>query len=199
MIEETKNIEKIQQEKYERIKTNISLMKPVVKNNSSKVLRKIDGVWQSVEIKVVNPKTESKNIKVDEPRLVSVQEKATPSNNIKYQYYYSKKFKRNDNKNHGGVIIVATKYDKEYNLIRYGVSFCSPKDVYDKRFGKDLALKRLNEATTCQALYNIIEMRYNTISFQIITDVMNNISVPNWSYEIIGENIKKYVSEVGNC
>lgn len=44
-------------------------------------------------------------------------------------------------------VTVASVYDTDTNRMTFGVAVCSPKDVFEKKIGREIALKRAEEST----------------------------------------------------
>ena len=121
---------------------------------------------------------------------------------VKYKVFFGegdRKFRFSTDANgeiydHGGVIVVASFVD-ECKRIQYAASFCSPRDYFDKNFGRESALKRLIGTDNTDELYfsviwDMYKKKNRWITFQILTDMLNKMETPSWAKKVVAANIK---------
>lgn len=106
---------------------------------------------------------------------------------IKYTYYGD----RGNIKNHGGVITIASIILKECNMLNYGFSFCSPKDIYNKEIGKQIAYDNL------VGNYKIISFRdkvtHHNIGSIILAHVLALNKYPSWARELVESKLVNHI------
>jgi len=109
-----------------------------------------------------------------------------------YLYLYLNDTKKNDNINkqfkfsyygdtqyasrHNGIITIVTTI--KGNEILYGVAFCSPKDRYSKKKGKEIAIKYMYENNRRIPLG---EKKHDDINFRVASDILINNLYPSWA------------------
>ncbi len=88
---------------------------------------------------------------------------------------------------HHGIITLA--YMIDHDVLHYGVSFCSPKDRYNKATGKKQAYTRLmDHGIVC----GIVDKRtHHHLRAKILCDMYVNGNYPEWAEKIIGDEIKR--------
>jgi hypothetical protein len=76
----------------------------------------------------------------------------------------------------GATVAYEISGDRESNQrhIQYGVAFCSPKDGFNKSFGRKLAENRLNCDRTCRTLDITLDSQ-SDISIQIISSIREDL------------------------
>ena len=94
-------------------------------------------------------------------------------------------------KDHKGIITIATLVDDDDNTVSFGVSYCSPSDVYDKMKGKQMAFYRM-----CADPYtvNFTNKTHKEIMVRILCSLIAENSYPSWAKAIITENIAWNIS-----
>ena len=112
---------------------------------------------------------------------------------VKYQYLFAEEDGRFYCKNHHGVITIATVLKNDGGM-EYALSFCSPEDVYDKPMGKDISLNRLLDKP--YRIRHIHTIKHRHISFQIFTDMINNVNLPSWAGQVLEFNLNKLLKNV---
>lgn len=89
---------------------------------------------------------------------------------------------------HEGIITIATYYTRKTNKAAYGVSFCSPKDVYHKEKGRILAVDRMNTINS-NNIVTPLSKNYSGINGAILVDILAKRKYPSWAKETIMLNI----------
>ena len=110
---------------------------------------------------------------------------------IKYQHirpYYAQKGK-GDNKN--GVITIAYNIRMNDNgfplVLEFAVSFCSPRDTFSKKIGREFAYNRLMAEN--QNFYRSIplypnrKLKHHEISDLIVANIFDTMELPRWALE----------------
>ena len=85
---------------------------------------------------------------------------------------------------HNGIITVAYKLDKENNKLIMGMSFCSPKDRFNKKLGRTIAngrMKKVPIVIDCNKDDKIIDLIMNTLKKAILV-------LPKWCRKLIKES-----------
>lgn len=75
---------------------------------------------------------------------------------------------------HNGMITLATYKDDDQ--IKYGVSFCSPKDRFNKKRGRLIAFNRLKQ---CTETLKLEELNHKSIVAEILNDILDDRNYPN--------------------
>lgn len=103
-------------------------------------------------------------------------------------------------KNHSGIIVIATltkpvKTKKKIGFeIRYGAAFCSPDDTYDKKFGRELAKKRLQNDRLARTVF-VTKKKFYRISQAIYADILASGTFPHWARLVVFKSLKKAMVE----
>lgn len=93
--------------------------------------------------------------------------------------------------NKGGITIVSRLFKDENNnpvTLAYGVSFASPKEQFNRKFGVQLALDRLiHKDTIYSSRMRFVNTRYDNdiILMSIISDILRNMKYPKHAKEIL--------------
>ena len=93
--------------------------------------------------------------------------------NIKYRYYGDRSKSR-----HNGIITAAYIYDKKNNKIRIGLAFCSPKDKFNKRIGREIAKGRL-ERNKHITVYNVKNKPSKEVD-SVVKSIVTYVIGPSW-------------------
>ena len=96
----------------------------------------------------------------------------------------------NHDNNHQGVITLATYRDG--SNIQYGVSYCSPNDNFNKKFGRTIALGRLKTVPCSIDVIGDITHRY--IISNILEDILCTKDYPDWADDKIKDILDWYYS-----
>jgi hypothetical protein len=149
-------------------------------------IAKIFGIATDDIDKFVN---ESVFVVPSKPKKVVKKDKVHFDPNIKFSYYGDV----SDCKNHGGIITIASIVDDENKTVIYGVSYCSPKDTYDKILGKLIAVDDLNAYRNTVTLRG---KRHNLINGRIMCDIIANADAPSWAEPIIVDSMIDHLDHV---
>jgi hypothetical protein len=103
---------------------------------------------------------------------------ARPDQNLRYSYYgYT-----HDRVGHGGCLTIASLVNDAEGVIHYGCAYCSPKDMYDKVTGKEIAMHRLIDDMNTVVM---VRKKHHDINARIFSDIMANGSYPSWAEHLI--------------
>ena len=123
------------------------------------------------------------NCKCDTPKEVN-----NEFEKIKFTYLGNRK----NAKDHSGIIIIASTVNEKDCTIDYGVSYCSPKDTYDKQKGRRMAFDRVHDN------YVVVRRKNHTHILQhILADIISQNEYPEWAEYLIVNNLV-YISDHGN-
>jgi len=94
---------------------------------------------------------------------------------------------------HGGVVTIASCIDTDNRVVFYGLSFCSPKDKYNKMTGKEIAYTDLME--------NMFSVAYTTkkhyaVNSAILADIYARKGYPSWAKNIIVYELSNAIRKV---
>ncbi len=92
------------------------------------------------------------------------------------------------NKNEFGAITIASNLDIDNNKLEYAVAFCSPKDEFTKKIGRELAISRL-ESKDVQ-FYRILPVanrpqKYHNLRLYILGDILANMKYPYYIQSLL--------------
>jgi len=148
----------------------------------------IDGIFSDLTggntetaIPVVNDKQHTGNVKT---------KKETYSENIRFSYYGCV----GQCTKHNGVFVIASNVDVELGVVFYGISYCSPKDVYDKHIGKSLAMADLDDLKNVE----LAGKKHHEINARIFSDIIANNDAPSWAVGMISRELINHLSEAFN-
>ncbi len=122
----------------------------------------------------------------------------------KFQYFFSDYDKSTGT--HKGAIAVASTIVHDMKTgkpsLIYGVSFCSPKDRFDKRTGRGIALERAQTLIDTKEYDRAVfggRIKYLRrkanwmIKYQLLMDMFSNVATPRFAMKVINENMLDYV------
>jgi len=109
---------------------------------------------------------------------------------IKFTYYG----KTDQSSNHNGIITIASVIEEDLGLIYYGASFCSPKDVYDKAFGKELAYSDL---CNNRMVIRLRKKGHHEINAGIFANMVANGFFPSWAKRMVYHNLQNHIFRGG--
>jgi hypothetical protein len=122
------------------------------------------------------------NFQMFVPSVMPRKKEQTPNNNdrplIKFSYYGD----RGDANNHDGIITLATFVSDENNTIHYGVAYCSPKDIYNKEYGKRLAINNLRRFMNT---VNLVKKTHHDINSRIFANIVAMNDAPSWAKRMV--------------
>lgn len=97
---------------------------------------------------------------------------------VKFVYFGN----RSQASNHEGVITIASYVDECSNRAYYGVSYCSPSDVYDKKKGKLIAYERL---CTGENSVGFNKKNHVELTTRIMASIFADNQYPSWAKDTI--------------
>lgn len=109
---------------------------------------------------------------------------------IKFTYYG----KTDRSSNHDGIITIASVIDEDLGLIYYGASFCSPKDVYDKAYGKELAY---NDLCNNRTVIRLRKKGHHEINAGIFANMVANGVFPSWAKSMVFHSLQTHIFRGG--
>lgn len=83
---------------------------------------------------------------------------------------------------HNGVIVVSSRVDQLNHVVFYGVAYCSPKDVYNKECGKNIAYLDLENDMKNVELDG---KKHHKINARILSDIVANADAPSWAENLV--------------
>lgn len=88
--------------------------------------------------------------------------------------------------NRGVITIASQLFD---NKLFYGVTFCNPKDGYNKQFGQTLAIHDLTmKIAKNQFTFFDQEVKHCNIIYEIVWDIIDAERYPKWAETLLIEN-----------
>ena len=83
-----------------------------------------------------------------------------------------------------GVITIASEVDGD--RLYYGVSYSSPKDVYNKRLGREIAMSRLTNAKSIGDFsYFDDELKHENVMTEILRHIFTDELYPRWAEDLL--------------
>jgi hypothetical protein len=97
---------------------------------------------------------------------------------------------------HGkGVITVASEliYNGDYVVVNAGVSYSSPKDIFKKSLGRQIAQIRMKDCyTSIDIKLEVDEINHKGIMNAILNTVYEMKSYPDWAHDVLLDYIEWY-------
>lgn len=91
---------------------------------------------------------------------------------------------------HNGILVVSSTVGENENQVFYGTAWCSPKDVYNKSFGKEMAYNDMIDNMNSVALG---KKRHHEINARILSDIMANNDAPSWARNMIAGALVRHI------
>lgn len=117
---------------------------------------------------------------------IKIVKKVSYDPRITFSYYGKTGFSNG----HKGIIVIASVIDEERGVIHYGTAFCSPKDIYDKAKGKELAYFDLVNNMTTIALR---KKTHHAVNAGIFCDLVASGAYPTWAKKMVAKWTVKHV------
>lgn len=93
---------------------------------------------------------------------------------VKFSFYGD----TGNSNNHKGIIVIAALVNEKERVVHYGSAFCSPKDVYDKAKGKELAFKDLDDNMNTVVM---MKKAHHAVNAAIFADMIAYGLYPSWA------------------
>lgn len=82
-----------------------------------------------------------------------------------------------------GVLTLAVEGTSDPDIVNYGYAWCSPRDQFNRRLGRTIAVSRLRNAfRSCHVPIPIKDLSAEKLALRVINDLMLNELVPRWTY-----------------